>query len=233
MPVRWPFRKVMWGMTVALVGFVGYGLVALLLGAQVYDTPILVALIFGGTLVIALPIFLLVGSMEMRVMRRMVAGDYLVRWTYTQMQWELFTEQSWARSQKTDGWSVGALAVLFFIAILVTGTAEFFVVGIVAVGLVALLLFGGDYWLYRQRQRQGAGEVLIGRAGILRPEGFTPLLGLDSVKLESSGQRLIRFTVRYRTYQNGMSYRRYRTYEVPVPQGHEAEAERLVKQLQP
>jgi hypothetical protein len=188
----------------------------------------IISLIFGLTCLIALPIVAVINFLLLGTMRHIVAGNYLVHWTYTKAEWDRFTEDAWQRSSKLNAWVVGALALILFIWALASGSSALFLMLVIVVASVALLVFGSDYWLYTQRRKQGAGEVLIGRAGILRPEGFTPLSGLDSVTLE---QGIIKFRCRYRAYQNRYYQTRYRTYEVPVPRGHEAEAEGLVSLL--
>ncbi len=229
MPLSRPFGKVILGLGVAVIALAGYMGVALLLGARITDPSLILALVFGLTFLITLPIFLVFSTLALSVMRRVAGGDYLVHWTYTQAEWERFTEESWRRALRLDGWAVGGFALVLFILAIASGSEQLLLMALIVVGVLALVVFGRDYRLYAQRRKQGAGEVLIGRGGILRPEGFLSLAGLESVKLEYG---IIRFRCRSRTYQQGASGTRYTTYDVPVPSGHEAEAAHLVALFQ-
>jgi hypothetical protein len=239
MPVHRPFRKLMLGMLVALVLLGGYALVALLLGEEPRNLPVLASIIVSGVLLITLPIMFWFSSLEWTVIRRMLAGDYLVRWTYGVQEWRDFAEDAWARARRIDGLVLGALVLVVLVPAFCIGAGNgshpglfgqvIVVVGIVA--LVGLMMFGNDYWLYRQRLR-GAGEVLVSRAGMLRPEGFVLLVGLYKVTLKPGYQTILNLECRQQVSQNGVPQTRYQTYEVPVPYGHEAEAEQLVQQFQ-
>jgi hypothetical protein len=221
-PLQWPFGKFILGLCAAVVVFGGYIVGALLSGGKITDPAAVISLIFGLTALIALPIVFIYSLVALRTMRSIAAGHYLIHWTYTEVEWNQFTQDAWQKSGQLNAVAIGVLALVLFGAAVLSGSAQIMLIGVVVLVMVALLMFGRDYWLYAQRQKQGAGEVLIGRRGILRPEGFIPLSHLESVKIE---QGIITFRCRYTTTYG----RRSVTYEVPVPRGHEDEAEHLVR----
>lgn len=242
LPEQRPYLRWLLLLLAAVVVLGGYALVALLLGVPFNNPAALASSIGGGVALMILPMLFWYSSTARRMSRRMLAGDYLVRWPYSEQEWLDFAKRSWKRAKILDG----VVCIVLFVVVLgiwsgaaglnqpgssVAGLA-FGVVGIVSVVVLAIFLFNGDSRLYRQRLL-GSGEVLVSRNAILGPEGFILLTGLKSVVLEDA-KTVIKFTcVNTETdIQTGGRTTVYSTHKVMVPLGYQAEAEQLVQQFE-
>lgn len=180
--------------------------------------------------------------MSKKNIQQILAGDYWVHWTYTQDEWRRFAEQSWARSRKVIliGFGCAVLLTIACSLLLIPVYSQLFdlkggdwepglfIAMAILSGLfitAGLLVYMVNHRQYRKRLEQTNPYVYISRLGIYRPEGYVSLAGLYEAKLQ---QRNLRFKCNTRHYIGEKSADEI---EVPVPHGHEQEAEQLLQQL--
>ncbi len=180
------------------------------------------------------------------------------RWQYTADEWRWFDESEWQRVQTRIRlvllldmlWiplvgffmrqmlgATGASSIMpIFFSVILAGSVVFTVFGI-----------GRSYRQGRkmhQARQRATPEIQIGPLGITQPGGTIPLVGA-SLRLGSGGtdpfsppmhtlrQVQVEHTSRVLLRFDGWGGRNWpRTVRVPVPRGHEVEAEQLAQRFQ-
>lgn len=149
--------------------------------------------------------------------RQIIAGDYLVRWTYAQGEWRQFVDQERTRAIRTSCLFLPLLALAALLALVGAATGDSFITG----GITGLLVLDAGF------------------LGILRPDGYRPLqcIGyrLAAVDVLRGTPSMLRFRVRLAcglgllaSLGNAPGHFEIR---VPVPYGHEAEVAGVLAQL--
>jgi hypothetical protein len=179
-------------------------------------------------------------------------SQYWVQWSYTKEEWERFDQLDWARSRR---WFYGTIILLaiapcwwaiilpLFLQGLETQSSRvpsFFYIWMAFVLLAALVGFAvwimGEWKSYkagktRHEQRQNPETertVAVGPLGIYQSGSHIPLVGpnlrLRDVCIEPSNPSMLKFQMfRGRNIPTGIS--------IPIPQGQEASAQRLIERF--
>lgn len=166
---------------------------------------------------------------------RILTDGQTVHWTYSPTEWQRFSTQAWHRSIRyilkvtgiTWGIALGVVLILFATS---QGAVDVLVGMAIGTGfalLVGLLLFLRAALILQWRRRQTTLDAY------LRPGGFILCGWYYPVNWAVGGIRKITYTAGdpgVLSFDVGTG-RGARVLEVPVPQGREAEAERLALSL--
>lgn len=193
-----------------------------------------VSAVLATLLIISLVWVVIAASLERaakKAIPRMLTDEQTVHWTYTSSEWQRFCTLSWQRSirrhLKVTGITWGLLLVLALITFAnANGTLNVAAVLALSMGVavvVGVLLFGWAAVLWQWRRRQTTLEAY------LSPGGFILCGWYAAVNWTVGGRRKITYTagdpgVLFFDVGTG---RGARVLEVPVPAGHEAEAQHL------
>lgn len=179
------------------------------------------------------------GRKQMTEMAALFAGqDLLMHWNFDADEWQRYTENEYARGMKQARtvamWSFAVPFVLIMVVQLFAGGFSLLMTGLaLAFGAGAALLFGGSLYLMAKSadaaNRAGVGEVFIGANCIYSGRRFRSWAGkyaeLQKVAFEPGDPSVIQFDIKYGTEGNSTQ----EEVRVPVPRGHESEAEQLVQ----
>jgi uncharacterized membrane protein HdeD (DUF308 family) len=175
-----------------------------------------------------------------RIISRILRGENLLtHWTYTLEEWSRYAKKEHQENKQQNRnlfLLVAVIAVVIGI-IFIIGQPEdwvlfvLIVLGIVAIaGSSALLAVA----LSKRQNRKYKGEVFITASAVFINrvlhlwKGFGA--ALEEVKYEAAGRAIPLIIIEYSVPSRGS--RQSWTVRVPVPYGHEAEAEIIVQQLQ-
>jgi hypothetical protein len=188
------------------------------------------ALILGPTALAAAYIYWRRG----RTLASILVGEHVVaRWTYSPEEWRRYTE---AERKRQGGWRLGLFLVIAFFIYLFSGiiwigdhehgpTVFLIMTGVAAVvGLAAFLSWAIPY----RRNLRRVGEAVISARGLLLNGVFHEWMAkgasLDSVVWKKGKPPCLEFSYTYPGQRN----RATSTVYVPVPEGREEEARRVV-----
>jgi hypothetical protein len=243
-----PFRRLIMGMSVFLVLVVAFEVIVLTV--HLHSAEELPAALIGAALtVVSLVAIVALAVTERRYnqrTRQILAGDYLVRWQYTQGEWYQFVMQERTRSIRA---SLIFLPLTLAFVVLIAWLSQVREVPFPGISILFLLLIAGvfvvglvDALTARRafaRRAHLAGGTYISLLGILRPDGYRPLAGVlyhlvavDVVPGQPSQLRL-------RQQLGGVgnllaligNIPAQIEARVPVPYGHEAEAAQVAARL--
>ena len=226
------------------LALLGLSLVSLLLmvpqlGWQSYytDFTLAAALVFLLLLLSATLVYL----PSKQAIRRMVAGEgQVVHWTYNEQEWQQFTTFAWRRDLKTDGQVtallVGVVLVIGLVPLVVSQggpNAWIFAAMLLVLGVcIGLLLVLKDVLIVRVRRRQANAEAYVSRKGVILGGWYGVLSSLSRVEYKAGDPAVLRlFNARLALSAPNFYRRSVNMVEVPVPHGHEAEAEQVVNDL--
>lgn len=217
---------------------------ALMLALTVFGLPINIAL--GGNGNDGVTAVLVVGEMmslivlviaallhraAKKAIPRILTDEQTVHWTYSQRDWQRYTAQAWQRdirgTLKVTGffWGIALALVLLFFAL---SQGAFDIVAGLALGtgvalVLGLLLFLRAFVGWQLRRRRTTSDAYIGRGGFILNGWYYAVNwtagGIRKITYKEGDPGMLRFDVG--------SGRGARVLELPVPQGHEAEAEHV------
>lgn len=170
-----------------------------------------------------------------KLIPRILTDEQTVHWTYTPPEWQRFCTQAWRRSirrnLKITGITWGfALVVLLIGFVNANGTFDIVLPLALSTGVavaMGLLLFARAALLLQWRRRQTTLDVY------LHPGGFILCGWFYALNWAVGGRRKITYTAGdpgVLAFDVGTG-RGARVLEVPVPQGHEAQAQQLTLSL--
>ncbi|MGI5184692.1 hypothetical protein ACQEVZ_51395 [Dactylosporangium sp. CA-152071] len=169
------------------------------------------------------------------------AGRGWARWSYDEAQWASAVAAERARQQRLNRPTFVALGVAGGVAVVVALVTE--VSTLFAVGFTGLLvLVGAATWLVLwlgaggpAARRARAGEVLVGRLGVLRRPGtyaaFAPAGALTGVELLGTAPMRIVFTATRLARPPWAYWIREQMADLVVPAGRADEARALVERF--
>jgi uncharacterized membrane protein (DUF485 family) len=243
-----PFRKLILGMSLFLVLVVAFDVIVLVV--RTHDIEVLPAELIGGALalvcLVTIAALAVTGRRYKQYTRRILAGDYLVRWHYAQGEWQQFVMQERTRSIRA--------ALIFFpltlvLAVLLALLSRVLDVPVPTTGILFLLLVAAAFvvgLVYAlagrkafERRAHLAGDIYLSRLGVLRPDRYFPLHGvlyhLAAVDVLPGQPSQLRFRLKLGWVGNLLALigntPPYTEERVPVPYGHEAEAAQVAARI--
>jgi hypothetical protein len=196
----------------------------------------------GGSLLIICALVLLMLVVTGRGMRRQIQmlldGKYLAHWTYSAMEWRIFTEAEWRRaSRKARGQPVRVLGIMLVVGVVLSFLSSLTILeGLLigsAIGVPLGIVVGAIAWwlawaTYRKRS-SAVGEVYFGPAGIYQDGFYTALQGFGTwfkgAAIEPGDPPVLKFEFESR---RGPDWQ----VRVAVPKGKEDEARDVVAQFE-
>lgn len=232
-----PLRRFMIGYYV--VGLAGLAVAIGLRLAGFNWVWVFLAALVAATVPVVLPIIAFVTFPYVRNVRGIRRGDYLAHWQYRNDEWARFGQHVEHESRR-----------LMRLSPLFGGVLGLFAGGLAWLGSrdlsTALLMYGIiqglslvvalQYWFEGRAQRTVHGDVYINTQGVLRPQGYLPISGLNislvdiHVELAPTGVTIMRFTIGSLTERLEA---REQSFSIPVPDGCEDEAAALATRLLP
>jgi len=244
-----PFRvRRRWSLVVAGLGALGMGIMLIASARNPYldiwwvgvALPSVFLLLFGGADAL---ISSLSGSVAVRDIKHLVAGNYFIHWSYTEDEWRHFAETDWGRTKRNalleSAISMIAFTILGLIVGLLKGEGiRSFVVGLL-VGLsgglvIGPFMFGAGGYLqgkkaYRERMA-ATGEVYIGPKAVYTLGVYARLAGwgtkLGWVAIEQGDPKTLSLISRHPFLQSSST-----TVRVPIPHGKDEEAKAVIARL--
>jgi hypothetical protein len=188
---------------------------------------------------VALVVLVVTGRRVRRQIQALLDGGSLAHWTYSAMEWSIFTESEWRRaSRKARGQPVRVLGIMLLVGVVLSLLSSLtFLEGILlggAIGVPLGIVVGAITWLlawttYRKRRSAAAGEVYFGPAGIYQDGFYTALQGFgtwfNGAAVEPGDPPVLRFDFENR---RGPDWQ----VRVAVPKGKEDEARKVVAQFE-
>jgi len=181
-----PFRRLILGMSAFLVLVAAFEVIVLTGHLQIVEE--LPAALIGATLavvsLVAIAALVVNGRRYNQRTCQILAGDYLVRWQYTQGEWYQFVMQERSRSIRA---SLIFLPLTLAFILLIAWLSQVLQVPFPSISILFLLLIAGIFvvgLVYAVTDRRAferrahlAGDTYISLLGILRPDGYRPLAG--------------------------------------------------------
>jgi uncharacterized membrane protein (DUF485 family) len=243
-----PFCRLILGMSVFLVLVVAFEVTVLTVHLQTVEELPAVLIGAGLTLVclVAIPALVVTGRRYNQRTRRILAGDYVVRWQYAQGEWQQFVMQERTRSIRA---SLIFLPLTLALVVLIAWLSQVLEVPLPSIGILFLLLIAGIFVVGLvsalagrrafERRAHLAGDTYISLLGILRPDGYRPLDGvlyhLAAVEVLPGQPSQLRFRQHLGGVGNLLALigniPAQIEARVPVPYGHEAEAAQVAARL--
>jgi len=161
------------------------------------------------------------------------AGNYLIKWTYQQPEWEHFLNIDWKRTKKRFVIVSLVIIILFMIIAFATEAIQinqFWHALFGATGFVGIIMYFFMYYSYISYRRNflGPREVIIGKTGISLGGVYT---AWDTVGAELSDVRIIGgecLILQFLIGTRGKVGSQPIQINVPIPAGKEHEAEEIL-----
>jgi len=231
-----PFRK--FNMAALAVIVFAILLTPVFLAMHTNGSLLTLAWIFAVGAFITLLFLLLYGRGYARDVDNILAGHYLVRWTYSDDEWAEFTRAEEARTQREAMYTAAAgvviaiLGAIFLPAIEPNTGAVWF--ALLLTLLICIVIALGIYLSSKSiiaDMSDARRAIYVTNLGVYRPWGYMPITGFNltllNAEIENGHPSVLVLTSSYATRYG----RQLRTVQVPIPHGHVAEARHLIEQL--
>jgi hypothetical protein len=165
--------------------------------------------------------------------------NLLAHWTYTPEEWKRYAgkeHQETVSANRGLFFLVAGIAVIIGIIFIIGHSEDWGVFAVVILGIIAIA--GGSAWLAvalsKRQNRKYLGEVFITKDALFINRVLHTWKGfgaaLEGVAYETEGREIPVVIIEYSI--PARYNRQSQTVRVPVPHGHEAEAEIIVQQLE-
>jgi uncharacterized membrane protein (DUF485 family) len=243
-----PYRRIILGMSLFFLLVVAFDVIVLVLRPTQLEA--LPAAVIGAALalvgLVTIVALVITGGRYNQYTHRILAGDYLVRWHYTQGEWQQFVMQERIRSIRA---ALIFLPLTLVFVVLIVLLSRVLDVPISTTGILFLLLIAAAFlvgFVYTlvarrafERRAHLTGDTYLSQLGILRPDGYRPLHGvlyhLAAVDVLPGRPCHLRFRLKLGRVGNLLALigntPAYIEERVPVPFGHEAEATQVADRL--
>jgi uncharacterized membrane protein (DUF485 family) len=243
-----PFHRLILGMSVFLVLVVAFEVIVLTNHLQTVEE--LPTALIGAALtvvsLVAIVAMVVTGRRYNHRTRRILAGDYLVKWQYARGEWYQFVMQERTRSIRA---SLLFLPLTLAFVALIAWLSQVLQVPLPSISILFLLLIAGLFMVglvYAltgrraiERHAHLAGDTYISLLGILCPDGYRPLAGvlyhLAAVDVLPGQPSQLHLRRQLGGVGNLLALIGNIPVQiearVPVPYGHEAEAAQVAAQL--
>lgn len=194
--------------------------------------------IFAAAALIVFITLLLYGRGYSRDVDDILAGHYLVRWTYSGDEWAEFTREEEARTKREAMLTAGAgvvvavLGAIFLPAIEPNTGAVWFAVLLTLI--ICMVIALGIYLSSKSiiaDTSDARRSIYVTNLGVYKPWGYMPITGfnlsLTNAEIVTGNPSVLVLTSSYATQYGRQS----RTVHVAIPRGRESEAKELIENL--
>jgi MFS family permease len=171
-----------------------------------------------------------------RAQDKLLNGTFLAHWTYSEAEWKAYAEEEHKTNKKEKlllFYMVAGFSVFFGVIFLILDFESGVFVSMVLLGLIIFIGFIAwlSIYLPKWRNQKHRGEVYIGKHGVYINGQIHPwdILGakLEDISFKDGHPAQIIFT-----YSSPNRYNRnINSARIPIPEGYEKEAEKVVSQI--
>jgi uncharacterized membrane protein (DUF485 family) len=243
-----PFRRFILSLSLFVMLVVACDLVVLVAHIKTREvvTAALISAALAFAAMITLVVLVVTGRRFSERMQQILAGNYLVRWHYAQGEWRQFVTQERTRTIRASLLFLPLTLALVVLLILLSPVLSAPLLGS---GIAFLLLIAGAFFFglvqalvgrraFRHRQLL-SGDTYISQLGIIRPDGYRSLRTMGyhvvTASLVPGAPSRLHFVLQPRRVARLIGLLGYAPGQfevvVPVPHGHEAEADAVAGQV--